>query len=228
MEKRNAYSALLAVCLLWACSKSDDNTIAAPEVVYDQELTATFYTGGNSDAPNTNWNGDKGSFGLQKSMIGLSIDPTTGVLLWNKLLPPGNHTIEVIAFNNVGKIIVPITIENPLVGKFKGDLFPALHLIGHTDFVLEFNFKEDGALIGFRQFKNEESEILGPFPFFGSWVADGNMVQGDFQYEEVDDPKPFGGSIVQTEQKVVLSGQYWPDSNCDICTTFELELVIEQ
>ncbi len=225
MKNRNKIYAILAVCLLWACSNSDEDIIAIPQISYGKELKATFYTTGKSNLPETNWNGHVGKFGMQQTIQGLSINESTGVLSWNKSLPPGNHTINVIAYNNAGMTMTPVTLENPLIGTFSGELLHNVVLQGSTDFVIEFDFKENGTLNGFTQNKNEEGEIIGPFPFFGSWSLNGKEVRGEFQYEEVADPIPFAGQINQNEQKAVLSGRYHPDNPCDFCTTFELDLI---
>ncbi len=223
---------VLILAVLMACSKSDDGPTAAPEVSYEQQIMAGFYTTGNSGIPQVNWNGDIGQFGLQKNIEGLSIDKNTGVLSWSKLLPVGKHEVNVIVFNNSGSDTATITLENPLVGKFKGDLFPSVTIQGNKNYILEFDFKEDGTLTGFTQLTNKNDEIEGPFEFFGNFTTEKNEVHGSFQYEEVADPIPIGGLIKQTEQQAMLSGTYYPDIICEteFCvddTAFELVFVVE-
>lgn len=216
------------LCVLLSCSKSDDANKAAPTVNYSQELKATFFTEGQSAPTQVNWHGDVGRFGLQEAIEGLTIDEKTGIVSWGKLLPPGVHSINIIAYNNAGTTTIPVTIENPLHGRFRGDLFPAVYEIGNTDFMIEFDFKKDGSLSGSTQLKNSEGDTVGPYEFFGNFNVEKNEVSGSFQYEEVADPIPFGGSINQTEQKAVLTGGYFPENDCEYCTTFELELVVGQ
>ncbi len=67
MKNRKNMIGFLLVCLLWACSKSDDNPIASPQVSYVQDISATFFTEGQSEAPQVDWNGDVGKFELQQT-----------------------------------------------------------------------------------------------------------------------------------------------------------------
>ena len=149
MKNRNNILVLLTTCLFWACSKSDEGSIAAPEVNYNQELTATFFTAGKSDPPEVDWNGNVGQFGLNNIVEGISINEETGVIAWGKSLPLGSHNLEVIAFNDAGSTFITIAIKNELEGNFKGSYLPSIVKVGASDFTIALQFQGDGSFSGF-------------------------------------------------------------------------------
>jgi len=124
--------------VLASCSKTENQYNLAPEISYNSELSATFFTEGNSSVPNVNWNGSVGQFGLKKAVKEVSIDSDTGVISWSKKLSLGNNPITLLVFNNGGITSVEINLENEFEGKFMGT-----H--GFSDpKQVEIDFKSDG------------------------------------------------------------------------------------
>jgi hypothetical protein len=119
--KRLIFLLLSSALVLCACIRDDDVGALEPQVSCENTvIDATFFTAGNSEVPNANWGGEQGVFTLITSVIGLSIDTTTGRLNWSKNLPIGTHIIEISASNSAGETTTNLTINNPFQGVFIG------------------------------------------------------------------------------------------------------------
>ncbi|WP_116107117.1 hypothetical protein [Lewinella sp. IMCC34191] len=125
--KTQLFYLLLAIGVVFtqSCDEIDNLSggASAPEVTYSATTyEAEFYKAGNSATPSIDWNGSQGSASLGTMIDGLSVNSTTGQLQWTKLLPPGTHDVEVVVTNSEGQVVIPMTISNPLRGKFAGTM----------------------------------------------------------------------------------------------------------
>lgn len=110
---------LVGIFLFLACSTDDDSSAAqVTSVIYNETIINTTFFQEGSSAPTVNWNGNQGSFSLAGTIQGVSINTTTGVLSWSKLLAPKTHVVQVIATNSEGQTTITITLKNPLQGVF--------------------------------------------------------------------------------------------------------------
>jgi len=159
---------LATIIFFNSCNSDDDATvIQTPSVTYSEmNINATFFQEGNSSAPTINWNGNQGTFSVTNTIIGLTINPTTGVLNWTKLLPNGTHSIEVVATNSVGQTTVNLTLNNPFQGIFTGTY-------NTTQVFFEIEFNIDGTMLV--RINDEINPDIGT----GTYTISNNTVLGD-------------------------------------------------
>ncbi len=191
---------LFALTLIMSCSNEDDSpTISNPSVTYaSTNVDAMFSQIGNSAAPTVNWNGNQGSFSLASTTEGLSINSTSGVLNWTKMLPIGNHNIQVIATNSSGQTTINITINNPFQGEFVGDYGSSNY------FSLDFN---SNGTINIKA--NDESN---PSLASGTWTLTGNNILINYTYD-VGGDYSLNGTLSQTSSQATLNGNWFFDFN---------------
>ena len=189
---------LFALTLIMSCSNEDDSpTISSPSVTYaSTNLEALFSQIGNSAAPNVNWNGNQGSFSLASTTEGLNINSTSGVINWTKMLPIGNHNVQVIATNSSGQTTINLTINNPFQGEFIGDYD------SFNYFSLDFN---SNGTINIKA--NDESN---PSLASGTWALTGNNILINYSYDNGDDYS-LNGTLSQTPTQASLSGDWFYD-----------------
>lgn len=156
-------SMLISTLFFLACSSEDDSlTISIPTVNYaSTTIEATFFEEG-STAPSVNWNGEQGSFSLAGSTEGLTINATTGVLSWSKLLAPDSHNLQIIAANSAGQTTITIILINPLQGVFT-KIYPS------TDSI-EIEFKRDNTMF-YRQITSFDT-VVSP----GTYTINNNII----------------------------------------------------
>lgn len=125
--KRTLKTKLVAIILilpfLFNCSKNEESIEKAmlPTVVYETiNYESKFFTEGSTLEPVVDWNGNIGLFSIRPEGYGFNIDPASGVVSWDKTIDLGVNTIEVIAENTAGKVLIEITIDNIFQGRFKG------------------------------------------------------------------------------------------------------------
>ncbi len=190
--------ALFFMLLISSCKK--DDPVEVPTISYVSNIMeARFFTGGNSSIPTIDWGGEKGTLSISRSIDGLSINASTGVLNWNRVLPIGSHTFEVVASNSAGASSVSITINNRLQGKFVGT---------YTDpggsYYFATTFSKDGTVVVETKDGNNNS-----VPADGLWKLNGSEVQVDYRYSPTD-KYSLKGTLTQTVSEATYSGKwYW-------------------
>jgi len=202
---------LFLLCLLTAtisCTTDEDSedddtpSVSTPTVSYDSTtLDATFSTLGNSSAPTLNWNGDQGSFSLVNTIPGVTINTTTGVVSWNRLLPPGTNNLQLIAANSAGQTSVNLTINNPLRGVFTGTYGSSLFF--------QFEFLGDGNVN--IKATNEASPDIAS----GTYTINDDEILVNYLYDISPDPFSILGTLVQTESSASLSGKWYFAADAD-------------
>ncbi|MCX2742707.1 hypothetical protein OO013_02455 [Mangrovivirga sp. M17] len=186
---------LMIAFIILSCS-DDDDQILTPEVSYPQTtFDPTFYTSGNSSAPNISWNGNQGTFSLSKDINGLSINSTNGVISWTKLLPHGMHQLEVVVSNSAGQITIPIQINNPVEGRFVGTYS------GSTYFAITF-FEDGTADI-------EANSETSPTEASGTWDVVNDEIIVNYTYETTTEEYSVKGNITQTQSVAEFNGDWY-------------------
>jgi len=186
---------LATIIFFNSCNSDDDATvIQTPSVTYSEmNINATFFQEGNSSAPTINWNGNQGTFSVTNTIIGLTINPTTGVLNWTKLLPNGTHSIEVVATNSVGQTTVNLTLNNPFQGVFTGT-----HS-GSTFFELTFN--TDGTM------EVRANDEINPDIGNGTYSINNSIIIANYTYSFGDFST--SGSLTQSISAVSYTGDWY-------------------
>ena len=111
----------------------------------------------------------KETFSLTSSIIGLSINTTTGVLNWTKDLPLGTHEVEVVATNNAGQTSKILTLNNPLQGIFTGTY-------DSSEF-LELEFNANGTIV------LRTNDETSPDTATGTWEREGDTITVNYTYD---------------------------------------------
>ncbi len=213
MKNKIVLLGILLVSTYCSCSKSDDVIIAAPELSYVQEIKATFFEEGSTTPPSVNWNGDVGSFGLQNSTEGITIDQQTGIIDWGRSLPLGTNSIKVVAFNNAGTMTSTVQLENIFVGKFKGSyVHGGFSPVGST-FAAEFNFKANGLLDGAIIFTDGDGVTSEPTLIEGTWTIVGNELSAEYllKLEILQTPKFIKATVAHSETGAYIKGRFGRD-----------------
>jgi hypothetical protein len=73
-------------------------------------FTTNLGTGGASGLPLIAWKGVTGSFALESTIPGVSLNPGTGIVYWNSAVPPGIYHINLRAGNIIGTTTTHITL----------------------------------------------------------------------------------------------------------------------
>ncbi|QCK14520.1 hypothetical protein [Mangrovivirga cuniculi] len=185
---------LFLTAFMFSCE--DDDEVLTPEVSYSQTtFNPAFYSEGNSSAPNISWNGNQGSFSLSRNIEGLSINSTTGMISWTKLLPYGNHELEVIVSNSAGQIIIPIQILNPVQGRFVGTYSD------NNFFAL--TFFEDGTI------EVDANSETNPTEGSGTWDVVNDEIVANYTYTETNENYSVKGNINQTQSNAEFIGEWY-------------------
>lgn len=217
------YFILVIVLVITACSKNDDDAVVeAPVLSITPNLTASYFHNGEGPLPEVQWNGDQGKFGLENTIQGLSIDSETGQLSWDPSLPIGVHTVIQFAYNEAGKDLASLTINNPFQGTFRGTYLPSVSFGNVLYRIMEINFNIDGTLSGYTQSELDDGTLLGPNYFSGNYVLTETKMEGTFQYEGSASTYPLEADLVQQGK---LTGQY---SSEILHATFEINVLIQQ
>jgi len=167
--------ALLIIFSAVACSSDDSEPVLAPSTtVTNTELTTPFFTEGETDAPTINWNGNVGLFSLGSNITGVSVDATTGIISWDKSLPLGTNTIQLIAINSAGQVSTDIILENQFSGNFDG-AYNTDPSSTDVDLNFELNFNLDGTM----EAKTSETNIA-----IGTWTKSGNTITSVYSYND--------------------------------------------
>jgi len=160
---------VLGILLFCLSCKNDDEgfiqQISAPTVLLpNANITATFFTEGQTEAPIINWNGSTGVFSIASNIIGISVNENTGIISWDKSLLLGSNTIELVATNSAGQTSVNVMIDNNFSGNFEGsyNLDPN-STTTPTPFAMNFN--EDGTMVA-----------IGTSEAPGTWTMSGNTI----------------------------------------------------
>lgn len=195
MRYLNILFALLLITTL-GCDQIDDlagGGVDKPSVTYSSTtFTADFFQGGSSASPSIDWNGEQGTVTLGTTLTGLSVNSTTGRLEWDKTLPPGTHDMEVVVANSEGQVVVPVTIENPLMGTFEGTYAQSY------PYVLEIN--QDGSL----------TVLADGETASGSWKINNGEVIAYYIYDNYPDlDYSLRADIEQTNAEATVTGEYY-------------------
>ncbi|MEO9893627.1 hypothetical protein [Aurantibacter sp.] len=219
---KNLNFILTILLLITACSKNDDTIVLAPEFIVEPMLTANYFQHGEGPLPEVHWNGNRGKFGLENTIKGLSINKETGQLSWDNSMPVGVHTITIFAYNEAGKKLESLIINNQFQGTFKGT-FSTNSNFSYTLFkVMEIIFNENGTFIGNSQSELKDGDILGPNYFSGNYVLIDNKMNGTLQYEDNESTYPLEADL---NKQGKLIGQF---TNELTTTTFKLNFLIQQ
>ncbi|MEZ5007399.1 MAG: hypothetical protein R2753_04500 [Chitinophagales bacterium] len=193
--KTNLFLSLIA--LLFFASCSDDAVVLGPSDFSYSNATIDieFYTSGQTGTPSIDWNGSIGTFGLADSYQGVSINSTTGVVTWNKGLPLGNNTIEIIATNANASLTISITLRNNFSGNFSGSYnydSNSTTVDGNSNYKLMFT--ENGTMTAMDlQIEasgtytiNSMGELTAQYLYQGS--SDSIYITGTVTYSNVQNP----------------------------------------
>ena len=113
--------AFTTIALFTSCTDRDDFAVVPPsDFYYLGNLPIPFYTHGNSGFPSINWGNEAGTFTLNDTYPGVSVDATTGILSWNENLPIGDNMILVTATNSAGAAIATVVFQHQFSGLFNG------------------------------------------------------------------------------------------------------------
>lgn len=168
---------LTFLATVFSCSSDDDT--ATPEVMVptlslsNANLTTAFFTEGQTEAPSVIWNGNTGLFTLGSTIAGTSVDASTGIISWNKLLPLGSNTIQLVATNSAGQTSVNVTIDNQFSGNFDGG-YNSDPSSTTTSFDFEMNFNADGTMTAIDGGASEAP---------GTWTRSGNTITSVYSYD---------------------------------------------
>lgn len=223
---KKIFPLLASVFLLLGCSKNDDAVISPPELSVSSILSASFFQHGESPMPEVQWNGSQGKFGLENTLQGLSLNSETGQLSWNSSLPLGVHTVTLFAYNEAGKDLASLTINNQFQGTFRGSFQSNSTFTSVLFKVMEIVFKADGTFQGYGQSELDSGEILGPNYFKGNYTLIENKMEGTLQYDG-GSVNPFEAVLNHNGQLAKLTGSYSIKSFLNLTTTFELNYLIE-
>ncbi|GAA5038933.1 hypothetical protein GCM10011506_37410 [Marivirga lumbricoides] len=208
---------ILLSVMLTSCLEDDSDQgplVQKPTVTYDDTtITISFFTEGNSGAPNFDWNGDQGSFSLANAIEGLDINTTTGVLSWAKTLMPGTYDVQVLATNSAGQTVINMTLNNQFQGVFTGTY-------DNSGF-FEFQFNEEGSLV---VRANSESS---PDVANGTWTLDDNTIIANYEYEEASDKYSTRGTLTITGSSATYSGNWYNSFDAEPANQqgeFEMEM----
>lgn len=119
------FALLLSGCEDSSCVPSPTNPCPSengPELVYAQTSYETaFFVPGNTVAPSVSWaGGPVGTLSLGAPPAGVTVDPSTGVVSWDRSLPLGINHIQVRATNSLGTSVATLQIENYFEASFTG------------------------------------------------------------------------------------------------------------
>jgi len=139
---------LLLVCLTFAsCSSDKDDTIVSTpsDFYYPGETPIPFYTHG-SVLPNIDWGNETGTYTLDMSYTGISLDETTGALSWDEDLPLGNNVVMVTATNSAGFATTTPNLLHQFSGVFNGAYNNDANPVTPTTVSLSVTFNVDGTM----------------------------------------------------------------------------------
>jgi hypothetical protein len=118
--KQTFWVLLMCVTFASCSSDKDDTSVSAPsDFYYPGETPIPFYTQG-SVLPNIDWGNETGTYTLDVSYTGVSLDETTGALSWNEDLPLGNNVVMVTATNSAGFATTTPNLLHQFSGVFNG------------------------------------------------------------------------------------------------------------
>ncbi|MET2986407.1 hypothetical protein [Aureibaculum conchae] len=189
--------ALALIFLVFSCSS--DDPISEPTIaIANTNLTTSFFTEGEVETPTVQWNGDNGTFSLGSNITGTSIDANTGVISWDKSLPIGTNTIEIIATNSAGQTSINVIVENEFSGNFEGGYNSNPNSTEmNNDF--EMNFNADGTM-----------NVLdgGSSEGIGTWTASGDIITSVYSYNGGSSYFTVVTDLVYSETEADITG-FW-------------------
>ncbi len=144
--------------------------------------------------PSLDWNGNQGTVSLSRSLAGLSVNSTTGQLSWTKLLPPGTHTLDVVASNSAGQVVVPLTLDNPFDGRFEG-VYDESRYFAH-------DVRADGTVT------IAANSQTNPDTGTGTWRMDGDRFVFEYTYTGNSESYFTLLDLEQTASGATLTGEY--------------------
>jgi len=189
------FTLMFIILTLTGCSE-DEEQVTTPNVQYSStNLTADFYTDGNGPTPTIEWNGNQGSFSLDTNIPGLSVNSSTGQVNYTRLLPPGDHSFNVIAANSAGQINIPFSISNSFSGFFEGTY--------STSSYFAIDFFEDGTL------DLAANSSANPDTGTGTYTINGDELIANYMYD--NDPSEYSIKVTvsQTNVDAQLSGSWF-------------------
>ncbi|WP_394747908.1 hypothetical protein [Spongiimicrobium salis] len=104
--------------LLLGCGKDDDSILTIQLSYTDTEFVTDLRKEGSTGLPTINWQGNMGTFSLEKTITNVNINPDTGEVSWNRDLPIGTNEIIVLAKNETQETRTSFTITPQLGQSF--------------------------------------------------------------------------------------------------------------
>ena len=144
--KQTLWGCLFCISIISCSSDKDDTTVSAPsDFYYPGETPISFYTHG-SVAPNIDWRNETGTYALDMTYTGVSLDETTGVLSWNEDLPLGSNIVLVTATNSAGNATTSPNLLHQFSGHFNGAYNTDANPSTPTTVNMNITFNVDGTL----------------------------------------------------------------------------------
>ncbi|RMA57176.1 hypothetical protein [Ulvibacter antarcticus] len=181
MKTMKLLTVLVMSLMIFSCSKNDDTVVedqqqeagVPSDLNYSQaQIDVAFYTTGSTSIPSVNWNGEQGTFSLDSTIDGLTINSQSGVLSWNKNLPLGENYVTVKALNSKGWGNTHIILNNRFQGHFIGGYNNDPNSTVITTGGAKLTFNADGTMT---------CEISGTVGI-GSWISiSGEYISVTFQ-----------------------------------------------
>jgi len=219
--KFNKLFVLVLLLTTFACSNDDD--ASAPQVsiptvsLANANLTTSFFTEGQTDVPTVVWNGNTGLFSLGSSIAGASVNATTGVISWNKALPLGSNTIQLVATNSAGQTSINVTIDNQFSGNFDGAYNNDITSTT-ADFDFEMNFNADGTMMAI-------DAGISQAP--GTWTRSGSTITSVYSYDDGNSFFTVVTDLVYSETEANQTGFWSPGETLADPASGYMELAIE-
>jgi len=139
---------ILLICFsISSCSSDkDDTSVSAPsDFYYPGETPILFYTHG-SVSPNIDWGNETGTYALDMSYTGVSLDEITGALSWDEDLPLGNNVVMVTATNSAGFATTAPNLLHQFSGVFNGAYNNDANPSTPTTVSMNITFNIDGTM----------------------------------------------------------------------------------
>lgn len=107
-----------ALLFIFGCNKNDDSIPAIQFSYSSTEFVTDLRGEGSTGIPTIHWQGNTGTFSLEKAVTNVNINPDTGEVSWNRDLPIGANEIVVLAKNETQETRAVLTITPQLGQSF--------------------------------------------------------------------------------------------------------------
>ncbi|WGK65651.1 hypothetical protein [Croceiramulus getboli] len=211
MMKTPAYLVLILMIFTGLGCSSDDaveSQVQVPNIQFAQSsFTTTFRTAGATLAPNIDWNGEQGTLTLATPVSGVSLNQSTGVISWSKLLPIGTTTVQLIASNSAGQSQVTLNLENDFEGSFVG-AYGSDPDSQDTSNYFQVNFSADGSV---EVIANDSRDVAT-----GTYGLVGSTLTAFYSYDFEDlNEYTFQAELVNTAAQATVDGLWYIGDSTD-------------